>query len=281
MRSQRIALIREIAQEADAFDKLEQHIKDLPREDISGGLLDCGIIPESFAHDSSEEKLWAKYCDILLSQSLTYLGIKAQVIRARGHSADVFGQTDEYTLVGDAKAFRLSRTAKNQKDFKVAALDDWRRSNTFACLIAPLNQFPNIRSQIYTQAEQRKVTLLSYVHLKFLLDHPPKTSLFALWSAPSSLAPSPEAKRYWQVVDQTLLELTQQNDHTWQYYKQQENSHTIKIGQEGVEYWKEVMATYQTLSQKEAVARLIKAEKIEQKIAVIESVISNLSSAHE
>ena len=33
-----------------------------------------------------------------------------------------------YSLVADAKAFRLSRTAKNQKDFKVQAMDGlaWR-----------------------------------------------------------------------------------------------------------------------------------------------------------
>jgi hypothetical protein len=37
----------------------------------------------------------------------------------RADSADVEGATKDYTIVGDAKAFRLSRTAKNQKDFKV------------------------------------------------------------------------------------------------------------------------------------------------------------------
>jgi type II restriction enzyme len=67
--------------------------------------------------------LWAKYCDILLSKTWNYLGIQSQVIRARGNAADVMGTTPEYTIVGDAKAFRLSRTAKNQKDFKVSALD--------------------------------------------------------------------------------------------------------------------------------------------------------------
>ena len=31
-----------------------------------------------------------------------------------------------YTLIADAKSFGLSRTAKNQKDFKVTALSNWR-----------------------------------------------------------------------------------------------------------------------------------------------------------
>jgi len=155
-----IELIQQIAQDSDAFDQLESQIQGISRKTLSNLLLNCGIIPERFSHDSSEEKLWAKYCDILLSQTLNHLNVQAQVIRARGDSADVLGTTEDYTIVGDAKAFRLSRTAKNQKDFKVSALDDWRRSNTFACLIAPLYQYPTRQSQIYTQAEEKNVTFV-------------------------------------------------------------------------------------------------------------------------
>src|SRR5947209_6923957 len=129
-----------------------------------------GVIPESYSHDSSEEKLFAKYCDYLLAKALEELGMRSDIIEERADSADVIASVRKYSLVGDAKAFRLSRTAKNQKDFKVEALDDWRRENTFACLIAPLNQFPVENSQIYTQCKERNVTLLSYTHLRFLLE---------------------------------------------------------------------------------------------------------------
>jgi type II restriction enzyme len=74
-------------------------------------LLFCGIIPEQFSHDSTEEKLWAKFCDILFSHVLNMLGIETQVIRSRGDSADILGKTNDYSIVGDAKAFRLSRRA--------------------------------------------------------------------------------------------------------------------------------------------------------------------------
>jgi uncharacterized protein YydD (DUF2326 family) len=86
---------------------------------------------------------------------LNFLGIETIVLGARGNSADVFGKTKNYTIVGDAKTFRLSRTAKNQKDFKVSALDTWRRENNYAVLVAPLMQYPTKKSQIYEQAVKK------------------------------------------------------------------------------------------------------------------------------
>lgn len=116
-----------------------------------------------------------------LAKSLGYLGLAAEVIRMRGNSADVCAKTNDYTLVGEAKCFRLSRTAKNQKDFKVSALDDWRRTGTYAVLVSPLFQYPVDRSQIYAQAISRNVTLLSYTHLKLLLDKSIGIILKDLW----------------------------------------------------------------------------------------------------
>src|SRR5207248_6019705 len=130
--------VNELAKTSNAFDELEKRIVKFTRKQLVEALLECGAIPEAFEHDSSQEKLWAKYCDILLALGLRELELNASVIRARGNSADVLATASEYTLVGDAKAFRLSRTAKNQKDFKVSALDDWRRENTYACLVGPL-----------------------------------------------------------------------------------------------------------------------------------------------
>jgi len=82
----------------------------------------CGAMPELYGHDSSEEKLYSKYTDAVISESLTAIGLKSAVITARADAADVQARGGGYSLVADAKAFRLSRTAKNQKDFKVQAM---------------------------------------------------------------------------------------------------------------------------------------------------------------
>lgn len=89
----------------------------------AGALLDhlrlCGAMPEHYGHDSSEEKLYSKYTDAIISESLAAIGLNSAVITARADAADVQARGGGFSLVADAKAFRLSRTAKNQKDFKV------------------------------------------------------------------------------------------------------------------------------------------------------------------
>src|SRR5687768_15324066 len=117
----------EVAQEivslitkAETFTASGAHLEELLGECSKNEILDHldygGVIPEQFDHDSTEEKVFAKYCDALLARGLTELGLTAHVLEARGNSADVKAVHEEqYSLVGDAKAFRLSRTAKNQK----------------------------------------------------------------------------------------------------------------------------------------------------------------------
>jgi len=150
-----LKLIQHICQSksTDFHDKaivLGKKVLNLSRKDILVHLLEAGVISERFGHDSTEEKLYAKYCNHLLSRSLLYLGIKSRVIEGRGNAPDVLGKVaNKYTLAGDAKAFRLSRTAKNQKDFKVEALNTWRKDAQadYACLVAPLYQYPFRSSQ--------------------------------------------------------------------------------------------------------------------------------------
>ena len=97
-------------------------------------IIQCGILPDMFSQNGSEEKIWAKFSDIILAHALSFLGISTHVLGARGNSADVLGTTKDYTIVGDAKTFRLSRTAKNQKDFKISALVLGARKIILLCL---------------------------------------------------------------------------------------------------------------------------------------------------
>ncbi len=280
MRQEISALIFQIAKEKDAFATLEKHLSTLSRQTLGENLIECGILPEMFAHDSSEEKLWAKFSDIILARALNFLGIEAQVLGARGNSADVYAQTRNYTIVGDAKTFRLSRTAKNQKDFKVTALDTWRKGNNFALLLAPLLQYPTKISQIYTQAIDKNVTLLSYTHLHFLLDFYTGQDLQSLWETGQRLASisekaaHPSAQIYWAEIDRVVCQIVGQNGEKLQEYKQLEIAKTKEVGNEGIAFWQNKIASYQGLSQAEAIVRLIKAEKIEAKIKTIQKAIS-------
>ncbi len=275
-REQLVNLIFEIAPKRDAFGILEGELRAWTREETKGALIECGVMPEMFEHDSSEEKLWAKYSDVLLCLSLNYLGIRSEVIRIRGDSADVLGRNSTYSIVGDAKTFRLSRTAKNQKDFKIKALDDWRRANDYALLLGPLSQFPSNRSQIYAQAIERNVTLLSYVHLTFLLEyHNAQDNLAVLWETGRRLGESlprnqhKKASSYWAEIDRAVCEILTRSSTDLDAFKRVEKEKRTNLGMEGIHFWELKIKEYQSLSKEEAVRRLIRADKIEAKISQI------------
>lgn len=121
------ALISEICSDSKSdfkkrAESLSRAVAKISDSDVLNHIEYGGVIPESYAHDSSEEKMFAKYCDILLARALALLGLTASVLEERSDAADVKATTSLYSIVGDAKAFRLSRTAKNQKDFKVEPL---------------------------------------------------------------------------------------------------------------------------------------------------------------
>lgn len=64
----------------DDSEKVEREIKTEIVDFGSTVVLDhlrlCGDIPESYGHDSSEEKLYSKYTDALLSESYKVLGLR-------------------------------------------------------------------------------------------------------------------------------------------------------------------------------------------------------------
>ncbi|MCL6587517.1 MAG: HindIII family type II restriction endonuclease, partial [Anoxybacillus sp.] len=167
-------------------------------QDVSSLLREIGTIPESIDHDSTEEKLYAKASDAVLSKAFQQLGLKSKVLAERGDSADVIAESPihGYTLVADAKAFRLSRTAKNQKDFKIVALSGWRKDSDYAVLCSPYFQYPSKTSQIYSQALEHNVCLFSWEHLLLMIENniveTEKLNLGWLWNFSDTYANSDE-----------------------------------------------------------------------------------------
>lgn len=279
MRKEIIELIFKVTKEKDAFEQIEKYLLNISQKTLGENIIECGILPEMFSQNGSEEKIWAKFSDIILAHALSFLGIDTAVLGARGNSADVFGKTERYTIVGDAKTFRLSRTAKNQKDFKISALDTWRRKNNYALLVAPLTQYPTNKSQIYEQAVKRNVTLLSYTHLHFILDFYNGNDLRELWETGKRISLLNESEHekfqvYWNEIDKTLCEIVERSEEKLKEYKLLEIEKTKQIGNEGIAFWQNKIAEFKNLSQAEAIKLLIKSEKIEAKIKTIERAIN-------
>lgn len=86
-------------------------------ESLLGHLRLCGAIPEQYGHDTSDEKLYSKYTDIVIHNVFVKIGFQSIVLKERADVADVECVCDKYSFVADAKAFRLSRTAKKSEGF--------------------------------------------------------------------------------------------------------------------------------------------------------------------
>lgn len=172
----------------------------------------AGAIPEHYGHDSSEEKLYSKYTDALLSTSFTEIGLNSIVLTERADAADVEAANSNFSLVADAKAFRLSRTAKNQKDFKVEAMHGWKRGKPHAIVVCPIYQLPSRTSQIYQQAISRTVCIFTYSHLSVLVKLANITSkniaadvLHQILRSTAALNPAKDAMPYWHSINTTML----------------------------------------------------------------------------
>lgn len=179
---------------AEASEHIKSYVNDIDGESIICIVKEIGTIPECIEASSTAEKLFSKASDCILARCFSELGLPSIAVNERGNSADIIARSIHgYTLVADAKTFRLSRTAKNQKDFKIDTLSNWRGAeHDFALLVAPYFQYPNTVSQIYSSALDKQVCLLSWEHILFLLENNIKEndalSLEAIWNAPVRLA---------------------------------------------------------------------------------------------
>jgi type II restriction enzyme len=244
----------------------------------------CGVIPERYGHDSSEEKLYSKYTDILLAASYSFIGLQSVVLSERADSADVESVSKEFNfgLVADAKAFRLSRTAKNQKDFKISALDNWKHGKRFAMLVCPVYQLPSMSSQIYFQAISRNVCIFSYSHLAVLTKFAEvaglsesQNLLLNILLTVAELNPSKDSKQYWRAINGCMLNYSEVINEFW-INEKKANLDAISIAKEEcLTYFSAERERILSLSKEQAITELIKQGRFETKIQTVETFVDS------
>ena len=239
----------------------------------------CGAMPEQYGHDSSAEKLYSKYTDAVISETLTAIGLNSAVITARADAADVQARASTFSLVADAKAFRLSRTAKNQKDFKVQAMDGWRNGLDYAIVVCPIYQLPGKTSQIYQQAIARNVCILSYSHLAALLALAQKRSkkvaeagLLEILKSVSVLHPSKNAADYWIGINKALVSALGKDGSIWTDEKTASLAGLKVVKSEALMYLRTERDRLLGLSHKDALAELLRSAGLDFRIAQIEKL---------
>ncbi len=256
-------------------------------DDFSALLDEASIIPEEIQHDSTEEKLYSKATDAVLARAFRELGLKATVLKERADSADVLCESiyHDYSLVADAKAFRLSRTAKNQNDFKVNALSDWRQDAQFAVLCSPYFQYPRLSSQIYSQALDRNVCLLSWEHLSFLIKNGIREtvdfSLSCIWDFSrfygKRILFSERKKCLIGSFTDFLLTSCGLDSDGFQDFLKDSRAKIKEKGDEAISFWKSEIDRIKHLSREEAIEELLKQRRISERIAQIRKYMEGIS----
>lgn len=239
----------------------------------------CGDIPESYEHDSSEEKLYSKYTDALLCESYKLMGLKSLVIKERADAADVEAFAKSYTFVADAKAFRLSRTAKNQKDFKVQAMHGWKRGKPYAMVVCPIYQLPVRSSQIYQQASVNNVCIFTYSHLAMLCAYAQSVKaetmeelLHLIFETVRALNPTKEAGAYWLAVNRAVFGFDKSMLDIWDVEKRASVESLVIAKEVALTYLASERERIMSMSHEQALIELLKINKIESKIMTIKSV---------
>ena len=266
-------------------EKLEKEISNEIKEKGVSALIEhlrlCGNIPESYGHDSTEEKLYSKYTDILLAESFKSIGIKSVVLRERADAADVEAFAKSYSFVADAKSFRLSRTAKNQKDFKIQPLDRWKHGKPYAIVVCPIYQLPNKTSQIYQQAIVHNICIFTYSHLSMivLFSHQvnqlqAENLLHEIFKIPSTLHPSKDASNYWLAINKTMLNFSGEILDLWKNEKISSLESVNIAKQEALRFLANEREKIMMMNHEDALIELVRLHKIESKKNIVESISS-------
>ena len=269
-----------------ASNHLETVIFALNKPETLDLILEIGTIPENIAHDSTEEKLYTKISDILFAKALKEMNFTVQVLRERADCADIIVQSrfHRYSFVGDAKAFRLSRTAKNAKDFKVSSMDHWRGDCNYSVLVCPYFQYPKNKSQIYKEALEKNVALFSWEYLYILLKEDVQESttvdLRELWTQSAEIYNQTTGanlkSNFLEQQNQNLTKILNITNNKFNKYFYSIKNALIKRGNIEITYYEKEINRVKRLNREEAINELLLSMKLDSKINTIKAFIEQI-----
>lgn len=275
----------------NSTDLIQSLVFSLNKQELIPIITEIGAIPEDIGHDSSEEKLYAKVSDIVLSKCFQELGLKSSVIKERANCADVVAKSQfhNYSLVGDAKSFRLSRTAKNAKDFKVTSMAKWKGDSDYAVLVCPYYQYPKSRSQIYGQALNDNIILFSWEYLSILLENniteTDQINISNLWNISFTLSGNTNIADknncFLGNQDEIIKLYLKLDDEAFKNYFKKYRSNIIMRGETEIKYWKDKETEIKLYSRERAIKELLSSLKLNEKISSIKKYIDSLREEAE
>ena len=275
-------LIRDLSAKTtfqEAGNELEIALFNCSKKDFIPLITEIGTIPEYIGHDSKEEKLYSKVSDIILAKCFHEIGLKAVVLKERSNTADIEAKSiyHNYSLVGDAKSFRLSRTAKNQKDFKVESMKHWRGDHNYSVLVCPYFQYPKTISQIYGQPLNNNVSLFAWEYFSILLKNnikeTEKTNISSLWNISSLIsfntAIANKNNCFFNTQNKYIADLINISDDNFISYLSSFKQSMKTRGEEEIIFLEKRIEKIKTYPRKKAIDELLTSLKINEKIETI------------
>lgn len=189
-------------------------------------LIVSGFIPDLYSNDSSEETLYTKLIEGLVSEWAARIGARGELIKQKASYEDIKITLAGKIVVCDAKSFRLGRSqqAPNAKDFlKLEDIRKWmdRYSTSIGGLVTyPCKHEWTGKSDIYQYCSTKDAPtlMLPYKYLAYLLHYKANytpADLTALWDY-NSLFPNKLTKDipggnkdgYWRIINNAVCQVT-------------------------------------------------------------------------
>lgn len=214
------------------------------------------------------------------------MNFAVQVLRERADCADIVAQSHyhRYSLVGDAKAFRLSRTAKNAKDFKVTSMDHWRGESEFSVLTCPYFHYPKSASQIYKDALDKNVALFSWEYLYILLKENVKETeqrdLRDLWNQSSVIAGSTTVGKsksnFLATQNHNIAQIIGITTARFEKHFLAIKKSLVKRGNTEIGFYENEINRVKQLNREDAIGELLVSLKLDSKINTIRQFIESI-----
>lgn len=269
-----------------ASSRLQTTIFGLDRADILPLVVEIGIIPEDIKHDSTEEKLYTKVSDILLAKSLSEMNLEVSVLTQWSDCADIIAQSryHSYSLVGDAKTFRLCRTAKNAKDINVVSMAQWNEDCDYSVLVCPYYQYPQSVSTIYKDALEHNVSLFSWEYLYVLLKEGVKESLSCnlrdLFNQSAIIANTTTVANaktnFLQQQNVNIADIINMPQSRFADYFNQVNEILVERGYAEIGFFESEQKRVMQLNREDAIKELLRCLKLDNKISTIKQFVEQL-----
>ena len=205
--------------------KFEIAVSKLSDDELCNLLIISGYIPDMYIHDSSEETLYTKLCEVLEVVWAKRMGFKSNFVTQKSSYEDVVIYINKSVIVSDTKTFRLGRSqaAPNVKD--LVKPEDYRkwlaRYQDQTTNLGGLVVFPQLHewsrgsdAHYYCSDKNNPIVMLPFHYLAYLLDSKNRlnyetSKLTLLWDY-KKIFPNKVKDRicYWKTVNNQILHIT-------------------------------------------------------------------------